>query len=273
MWFSFLSHNRQSSRSNERRRAYGSRRQKITFRPAVAALEERRLPSTLTVLNNLDSGSGSLRAEIAAAKSGGDTIVFDPSLDGQTITLTSGELQVTKNLTIQGPGAGLLAITTGGGTGVFLVDAPGNLNLSGLTLEGCNNSYAGGAIGNDVGGTMTVSGCNITGNTSQLNGGAIYNGGTMTVSDCNITGNTSQAEGGAIANYQGRLTVSGCTITGNYAPQGGGIWSYGYGGGGVTVTHGSTVCGNTAAYGEDDLYIYAGEYKVSKDSDVCVIFA
>src|SRR5437762_3030951 len=75
------------------------------FRPQLEALEDRCLPSTLTVLNNLDSGPGSLRAEIAAAKSK-DTIVFAPRLDGQTITLTSGELLINKNLTITGPGAG-----------------------------------------------------------------------------------------------------------------------------------------------------------------------
>jgi len=41
------------------------------------------VPSTLTVTNNLDSGLGSLRAEIAAAKSG-DTISFATSLNTQT---------------------------------------------------------------------------------------------------------------------------------------------------------------------------------------------
>src|SRR5262249_35750736 len=75
------------------------------FRPRLEALEGRDVPSTLTVMNNLDSGAGSLRAEIAAANPG-DTIVFAPGLDGQTIQLTSGELAITKSLTIQGPGAG-----------------------------------------------------------------------------------------------------------------------------------------------------------------------
>jgi uncharacterized protein (TIGR03118 family) len=67
------------------------------------------LPSTLTVTNTQDHGRGSLQAEIAAARSR-DTIVFSPWLAGKTITLTSGELHLTKNLTIQGPGAGQLTI-------------------------------------------------------------------------------------------------------------------------------------------------------------------
>src|SRR5947209_7816585 len=60
-------------------------------------LEGRTLPSTLTVLNNADNGDGSLRALLASAGSG-DAIRFDPSLAGQTITLTSGELVLNKSL-------------------------------------------------------------------------------------------------------------------------------------------------------------------------------
>ncbi|MGZ4238391.1 MAG: hypothetical protein ACXVWT_20180, partial [Solirubrobacteraceae bacterium] len=39
-----------------------------------------------TVTTTADSGAGSLRAAIAASAAG-DTINFDPSLNGQTITL------------------------------------------------------------------------------------------------------------------------------------------------------------------------------------------
>src|SRR5262249_32055240 len=88
----------------------GAPPRQATFRPRVEALEVRDVPSTLTVTNNLDTGiagDGSLRGEIAAAKNN-DTIVFAPSLSGQTITLYSfdsngvvvdGELVINKNLT------------------------------------------------------------------------------------------------------------------------------------------------------------------------------
>ena len=74
-----------------------------TYRPGFEVLEDRCLPSTFTVLNLLDTGAlgdGSLRGEIAAAQSG-DTIHFAPSLLGQTITLTGGELAITKSLDIE----------------------------------------------------------------------------------------------------------------------------------------------------------------------------
>jgi hypothetical protein len=51
-----------------------------------------------------------LRAAIAAASSG-DTIVFDPSLASETITLASGPLALGSNLTINGLGAKLLTIS------------------------------------------------------------------------------------------------------------------------------------------------------------------
>jgi hypothetical protein len=53
-------------------------------------------------LNSLDSGAGSLRDAILHEN--GDTINFAPSLDGQTITLTS----VRQSLAPPGAGAGLI---------------------------------------------------------------------------------------------------------------------------------------------------------------------
>ena len=61
------------------------------------------MPSTFTVTNNVDTGvagDGSLRGEIAAARRG-DTIVFDPSLGGQAITLSGYGLHIDKNLAIE----------------------------------------------------------------------------------------------------------------------------------------------------------------------------
>jgi hypothetical protein len=56
-------------------------RLKRSFVPRLECLEGRDVPSTLTVLNNLDKGAGSLRDAIAHVHDG-DAIVFDPSLTG-----------------------------------------------------------------------------------------------------------------------------------------------------------------------------------------------
>jgi hypothetical protein len=211
------------------------------------------VPSTLKVTNLGDGGKGSLRYEIAAAQSG-DTIVFNKQLDGGTIHLLSGnELSIGKNLTIQGPGAGLLTITSDTdiiNTRIFEIDSA-TVTLSGLTIShggGRASSYSddyydgqGGGILNRFG-TLTVSGCTLTGNTAD-NGGGIYNYGTLTVINNSIlsdNGLPGIGFGGGIYNA-GKLTVSNSTVSGNFAFFGGGI----YNSGGATVS-GCTLSGNSA---------------------------
>src|SRR5262245_1477811 len=192
------------------------------FRPRVEVLEGRDLPSTLTVLNNLDSGAGSLRAEIAAAKSK-DTIVFDPSLKGQTITLTSGQLEISKSLTIQGLGAGQLTVSGDSLSRVFQVDQKVTVTLSGMTISNGYAGYLGNLYSYDGGGilnlgTLTVRSCTLSGNHADgttyfdtHGGGGIYNAGTLTVSNSTLTSNQAVDAGGGIFNA-GKATISGCTL-------------------------------------------------------------
>ncbi len=202
------------------------------FRPQLESLEARDVPSTLTVTNNLDSGVGSLRAEIAAA-TGKDTIVFAPTLAGKTITLTSGELDITRNLTIQGPGAGKLSISGGDAGRVFEVDgAKTTVTLSGLTIThgrsysgggGDFNSTSGGGILN-YRGKLTVSDCTLSYNGSSEGGGLFNDGGTVTLTACTLSHNSSGDGGGLFNN--GTASLSGCTLIDNTATLGGGIYNF-----------------------------------------------
>lgn len=259
----------------------------MPFRPRLESLDDRVVPSTLTVTNTLDTGfagDGSLRGEIAAAQSG-DTIQFAiPTTDrgynsatgSCTLTLIYGELQITKNLTIQGPGASQLTISGGGyaGSRVFEIDgATTTVSLNGLSLTGGNgmvyNPYASGSgIGWSAGGNRTSG--SLTAYDGQ--GGAIWNGGILTLSGCTLSNNSADAyfssfsgyAGGAIYNA-GTLTVSNSTLSYNYA---GDDYSFGGNGGviynaGVLTVSGSTLSHNTAYSGNGGAVFNAGSLGVS----------
>ncbi len=83
------------------------------------------------------------------AGSGADVIRFAPSLLGQTITLTEGELPITDSLSIEGPGADLLMIRGNDSSCIFNVDVRGttiDVDLVGLTLSDGFASRNGGAV-------------------------------------------------------------------------------------------------------------------------------
>ena len=87
--------------------------------------------ATITVANNNDSGSGSLRQAISDAAPG-ETIV----VPANTYTLSSDELTIEKSLTIAGHGAADTTISSGGPFRVFDVSGPGNsVTISGVTIR------------------------------------------------------------------------------------------------------------------------------------------
>src|SRR5882762_2269047 len=74
----------------------------------------------ITVTNTNDSGPGSLRQALGDANDG-DTIDFDPSLKGQTISLTSAELVINKSITVSGLGPNLLAVSRAQNAAAFRI--------------------------------------------------------------------------------------------------------------------------------------------------------
>jgi hypothetical protein len=229
------------------------------FRPRLEGLEDRNLLSTYIVDHLADDmvGSelnGSLRYAITNATNG-DSITF--GVQG-TITLTGGELAITKNLTISGPGTSLITLSGNQASRVFNIAAAFTVTISGLTIA---NGYA---VGNGGGilnaGTLTLTNVTVSDNTSAYSvdgsgGGGIYTSGPVTVTNCIINGNTTWGQGGGIDNVYATVTVTDSTIANNQTATGvgsggGGIYIYGDGGGaGTLVVNGCTISGNTTDAG------------------------
>ena len=195
--------------------------------------------ATLTVTTISDSGDGSLRQTITDANPG-DAIIFDSSLNGQTITLASTPLTIAKDLTISGPGAATLTISGNGTIQPFLVNAGVNFTLQNLTIA--NGAAAnGGALAATATATTTITGCAFTNNNATGNGGAINAAGIMTISDTLFSGD-SAVQGGAIFNNNATLTLTNITLNNNSAANGGGIYNTG----GIATIVNATIAGNSA---------------------------
>src|SRR5215472_1339085 len=186
--------------------------------------------NTIVVTNTNDSGSGSLRDALAAANDG-DTI--DATGVSGTILLTSGELQINHNVTINGPGAGNLAVNGNAASRVF-ENFASNVTISGFTIT---NGFPSGTDG----------------------GGGVLNRGGLTLSDSSIDNNHSgdnlgqaflfpagilSAGGGVNSVGDGTLTVTNSVVSGNSAGSGGGGGIALSGGGTLTVAN-STISGNS----------------------------
>jgi hypothetical protein len=232
---------------------------------------------TITVTNTNDSGPGSLRQALADANDG-DTIDFDPSLNGQAIRLAGSELVIDKNISISGPGPDLLAVCSGTNDCFMTVDSnwaasknlrehrkapqgtgfrifhvmPGHVvMIAGVTIYFGDDT--GGGIFNDQS-ALTVDNCTVWGNLDQTTGGGggIRSSGAsanLTLVSSMITGNLSLGGyGGGIYNDSGTVVITNSVISNNMSPSlfiadGGGITN----GGSMEITD-SVITGNHAGF-------------------------
>jgi hypothetical protein len=184
--------------------------------------EPRQLLATFAVTSNADSGAGSLRDAItqANAASGADTITFDATVftggDDSLIRLTSGELEITDSLTIDGSTGVDVTITGdanddditdvanitdvaasfGGTTGTAddLLDDnsrvlnfsgdTGDLNITGLVITGGRTSESGGGIFSSSPSELVISSSLIRGN--SVHGSVFSDGGGGVLSSSNL---------------------------------------------------------------------------------------
>ncbi len=197
----------------------------------------------ITVSSAADSGKGTLREAILQANSG-DTVRFNSSLANKKIKLTSGQLKIVKNLTVDGADAENLTISGNQSSRIFFVDSDKELALKNLTIadartvSGKKSDFnpaqsGGGGVYVHFAGTLTVENIQFKDNVADMGGGIYVNyGGQATVLNSSFENNdgtpgNSGFSAGAIsaAGQTKGLTVKGSSFTNNKGSQGGAIYS------------------------------------------------
>ncbi|MBX7102441.1 MAG: hypothetical protein K1X57_00065 [Gemmataceae bacterium] len=211
---------------------------------------------TLTVTDLGDSGPGTLRDLLATAASHSpavDTISFGVT---GTITLTGGELLITRSVVINGPGAGSVTINGNGLGRVFNIDDSDSssvllVTIKGVTISGGSSTADGGGIfvQNE---NLTLDSVVVSGNFSDTEGGGVALGtsGVLTLRNSTLSGNTAKSMGGGVYFLNnGDLTVEGSTVVGNVSGrQGGGLYFFGTAADGTLNIRNSTISGNKSAW-------------------------
>jgi CSLREA domain-containing protein len=233
--------------------------------------------ATFTVNNTQDADDGdanngitTLREAIklANAAAGDDTITFGGVFTDNTpdlITLTSGQLTITDDITILGTGASKLTVSGNNAFRVFEISGV----ATGATIDGL--AIANGGIKINLNSILSLTGSSVSGNTEEsgisnngitsLTGsnifgntkGGIYNGGilsltnssvysntggsgifndgsagntgTLKLINSSVSDNTTNLRGGGIYNQGGAINLTNTTISGNTANSGGGIFN------------------------------------------------
>lgn len=186
----------------------------------------------ITVDTNIDStandGLCSLREAVGNANDNGNTFVdcpagqsapiidniqFGSGLTGATITLLSGSLQLTDDISLDGNGAPGLVISGGNSDRVFRVNPSTNASLANLTIADGLTSNVGGGIENQ--GDLILNAVIVRDNESDFdNGGGLSNSGTLIVTNSEIHNNSALDNGGGIYNT-GQLTLTNSIVYDN----------------------------------------------------------
>ena len=171
-------------------------------------------PSPIYVQNCLDHGAGSLRQAVIDDTNSAPIELTQLNCSG--ITLTTGRINVERDVLIRGPGAALFTIDGARVDRVFNQNSAGTLALYGLTIQrGYTDSFGGGCIYSagalDLQDTV-VRDCHVAdvGSTSTVKGGAVLVHGALIVTRSAIVDSDIYSDlGGAVG---GGAVVDGAAV-------------------------------------------------------------
>ena len=219
---------------------------------ATVTIDRSDLNTDTVVTNTNDNGVGSLREALANANllEGTQNITFAPSLQGETITLTSGELTITDSVDIEGIENRGITISGNNSSRVLNIndgndsDRRIDVKISDVVItegktDDIGNVYysrepiTGGIFNSE---NLTITNSAISGNTGN---GVTIEEGSLNIEESDIENNSDTG----IRNRSGNPEIRNSNITGNRT----GIDndnSYSYDYGATVVVEQSTISGN-----------------------------
>jgi uncharacterized repeat protein (TIGR02543 family) len=200
---------------------------------------------------------------------GKDPTNISPSSNGHLFSVTAGDLILDNNITLTGSTSNNRALVRAAGSSASLtmktgakitgnkassssgggvaVSSNATFTMSGGEISGNTSSYSGGGVAVSSNATFTMNGGKISGNTAFSGSGVDVGGSAIfTMSGGEISGNTAFSGGGGGMHVDGAtFTMSGGEISGNTASSGGGM----YVSGATFTMSGGEISGNTASPG------------------------
>ncbi len=175
------------------------------------------------VTHTRDDGYGSLRYEVGCAANGA-TITFDPAINTQFIQLTSGQITIDKDLTIQGNGI-INTILDGAlddNSRLLVVNSGKTVHIESMALQnGGSATYASAGAGLYTAGNTRILNCKFSNNNTLYIGAAIMQiSGDLKLVNTEFSQNGllgSSADESVIWNQGGSSTaqIHQCTFWGN----------------------------------------------------------
>ena len=243
---------------------------------AIEDVAENFVVTTLSDVVDENDGLLSLREALTGANNGEamETISFDPSLAGGTLTL-SAPLGITEDITLNGDingdnradisisGAGnhtifelsgtttnanLLSLTLADGenNGAVYANDIDSLFIQDSTIENSNAAFLGGGISSDNSDVTLVNSL-VTGNDGSGAGGIYFDGGALMLVNSFIVDNTSSLNTGGIHVISGNSNFVNSTIANNTGATVGGVEAVGA----ATFTN-TALSGNSGTSGNND---------------------
>jgi len=160
--------------------------------------------------------------------------------NGSMFTVNTGvTLTLDENITLVG--------MNGNNASLVQVNTGGTVTMNGGTIRGNTGGWRGIHV---LGGIVTMNGGEISGNTGGVSvggysfEGGVFVGGTFTMNGGTISGNTVDGGGGGVDVRGGTFTMNGGIISGNTAKfnGGGGVFVFEFG---TFTMNGGTISGNT----------------------------